>query len=151
MQFPVFIRLHRSSFLARAGVGIYLLGALFVAVTPLPLWGKIALLASVALFGLLSWKQYQTCLKWLNFNLVLNLPEASLPDASNCGLGYFASDEQSELCPLELLSGSVLHPWLTVLPLRLEGKTHTLILLPDSIKAEDFRRLRVFLGTLARR
>lgn len=146
MQFPVFIRLHRSSFLARAGVGIYLLGALFVAVTPLPLWGKIALLSCVALFGLLSWKQYQTCLKRLNFNLVLNLP-----DASNCGLGYFASDEQSELCPLELLSGSVLHPWLTVLPLCLEGKKHTLIILPDSIKAEDFRRLRVFLGTLARR
>lgn len=49
--------------------------------------------------------------------------------------------------PVALLSGSIVNPWLTTIRYRSEtGKqVGTLVLLPDSLDAEDFRRLRVWL------
>ena len=45
-----------------------------------------------------------------------------------------------------LLPGATVHPWLTVVRLRTEaGQGILLIVVVDTIKPEDFRRLRVFL------
>lgn len=49
--------------------------------------------------------------------------------------------------PVALLSGSVVNPWLSVIRYRDEtsNKTGSLLILPDSLDEDDFRRLRVWL------
>lgn len=49
--------------------------------------------------------------------------------------------------PVMLMPGSIVNPWLTTIRYRSEtGKrTGTMVLLSDSLDAEDFRRLRVWL------
>lgn len=49
--------------------------------------------------------------------------------------------------PVTLLPGSMVNPWLTTIRYRGESgnKVGTLVLLPDSLDREDFRRLRVWL------
>lgn len=49
--------------------------------------------------------------------------------------------------PAEVLGSSFVKPWLTVLHLRLQGRTRllTLALLPDMLPPDDFRRLRMWL------
>jgi len=51
-----------------------------------------------------------------------------------------------DFVPAQLLPGAAVHPWLTVLRLRnAAGRVCVLCLTVDSLKKEDFRRLRVFL------
>lgn len=47
----------------------------------------------------------------------------------------------------QVLTRSMVNPWLTVLAYRLEGERHgrSITLLPDSLSRDDFRRLRVWL------
>lgn len=47
----------------------------------------------------------------------------------------------------QVLTRSMVNPWLTVLAYRLEGERHgrSITLLPDSLSCDDFRRLRVWL------
>lgn len=49
--------------------------------------------------------------------------------------------------PVALLPGSVVNPWLTVIRYRDEtsNKTGSLLILPDSLDEDDFRRLRIWL------
>lgn len=49
--------------------------------------------------------------------------------------------------PADVLGSSFVKPWLTILHLRLEGRRSMLpvILLPDCMPTEDFRRLRMWL------
>lgn len=49
--------------------------------------------------------------------------------------------------PVVLLPGSIVNPWLTTIRYRSEAgkQAGTLVLLPDNVDAEDFRRLRVWL------
>jgi toxin CptA len=50
--------------------------------------------------------------------------------------------------PAEVLGSSFVRPWLTVLNLKLEGRRSMLpvVLLPDTLNHDDFRRLRVWLN-----
>jgi len=52
-----------------------------------------------------------------------------------------------EWVPAEVLGSSFVKPWLTVLHLRLEDRSRVLplVLLPDMLPVDDFRRLRVWL------
>ena len=45
-----------------------------------------------------------------------------------------------------LHTADVVQPWFTVLVLRVAGGAHSVLLLPDNVAAEDFRRLRVYLN-----
>jgi len=61
--------------------------------------------------------------------------------------GAFAIRRGGDWLPAEVLGSSFVHPHLTVLSLRLEGRrfaTHV-VLVPDALDAEAFRRLRVWL------
>jgi toxin CptA len=49
-----------------------------------------------------------------------------------------------------ILSENTVLPGLVVLVLRLDGRRRTLVLLPDGVEGDGFRRLRVWLATRAR-
>lgn len=55
---------------------------------------------------------------------------------------------QDDWVPAEILGSSFVQPWLTVLHLRLEGRKRMLpvVLFPDALPHEAFRRLRVWLN-----
>lgn len=55
--------------------------------------------------------------------------------------------KSGEWVPAEVLGSSFVKPWLTVLHLKLEGRRFMapLVLLPDMLAQEDFRRLRMWL------
>ncbi len=60
--------------------------------------------------------------------------------------GSLAVDTGTGTAAASLLPGAVVLPWLCVLRLRLEdGRPLTLVALPDSLPAEEFRGLRVWL------
>jgi len=64
---------------------------------------------------------------------------AACLDAASCWWLLYADGGR---VPAELLPGALVHPWLTVLTLRARGRRCRVVLLPDTIAAEDFRRLR---------
>lgn len=51
----------------------------------------------------------------------------------------------SEFAPVRLLPGATAHPWLTVMRLAQVGGTWLMVVAPDSVAPEEFRRLRVWL------
>jgi toxin CptA len=63
------------------------------------------------------------------------------------GAGLEAETRAGAWFPATVLGSSFVSPWLTVLHLKLEGRRFVLpvVLLPDSLAADDFRRLRVWL------
>ena len=61
----------------------------------------------------------------------------------NCEDEWFITTGKGETCELQLLTGYYVHPWLVVLPFRGDAGKHTVILTPDMIDADVFRRLRV--------
>lgn len=60
---------------------------------------------------------------------------------------FFVRLKNGEWVPAEVLGSSFVKPWLTILHLRLEGRRFMspLVLLPDMLAQEDFRRLRMWL------
>ena len=136
MQFPITIGLHRSRFWRRGLIGLALLafglGWFFPVVWPLRLayWCLVA-----GLFGL-AWRS------------------SGLVGAGHClrlqatGELYFLQGGQAldDATAVSVLASSVVHPWLSVLHLKAPtGERHNLVLWPDSLNPDDFRRLRVFL------
>ncbi len=90
--------------------------------------------------------------------LSLNLYHSLLRDAwwrlAHSCAGLVLEDAQAEIVrrdgacqPCRILPGSLVTPWLTVLNLLPEGARYacSVIILPDSLDAESFRRLRVWL------
>ena len=60
--------------------------------------------------------------------------------------------EGATFIAVTLLPGTTVHPWLTALRLRDDdGRVHRLVVLPDAMDRQDFRRLRVFLRWQAAR
>ncbi|NWG87157.1 MAG: hypothetical protein HXY26_06535 [Hydrogenophilaceae bacterium] len=57
----------------------------------------------------------------------------------------FMADEMAGWRPVELQAGSLVSPMCTVLRLRIDGRSRSVVVLADSLAAEDFRRLRVWL------
>ncbi len=132
MQFPVVIGLHRS-FLQRAIAIFLLLAAIFVALFgPFPIWGRAVLLLLV-LAGSLILRQR------------LNHPVHSLMLSAEGKLSVRFSGKETEFFPVTILPSATVHPWLTVLRLEYEGHSLNLMITPDAIDSEAFRRLRVWL------
>lgn len=131
MQFPITIGLHRSRFLVGVFVLLVLLTILVLVIfqRSTAIFAAISLLVAVLLVWL--WRYRQPCCPAIRLeaNGVISLPT---------GDGDFSS--------VQLLPGATVHPWLTVLRLRgADGHIRVLCLTVDSLKREDFRRLRVFL------
>ncbi len=132
MQFPITIGLHRSHFLDGA-IGLVLV---LVSVAAWAFPGQIAirltLLALGIFLAILAWQQLKPKLRALRLerNGELSAKQVSAED----------------FLPVEILPGASVHPWLTVLRLKMSDQTvMPLIVAVDSINATDFRRLRVFL------
>lgn len=138
MQFPIRVGLRRSLFLASANVLSHLV-ALLAVIWLVRMWdgaGYVYWLGAVAL--LLSWWWSNRCLQPKYARLIV-YRDASLK------LGLVAGAETHQAARLP---GSVVHPWLIVLPLKVADKTHYLILAQDSATPDELRRLRVALRWL---
>ncbi len=132
MQFPIVIGLRRSRFLGAALVAV---AALAGAVTLALPWAPVvrgANLAAVVILASLAWRRFE--------------PGLSAIRLEQTGRIFLAATGNAEFVEAELLPGATVHPWLTVIRLKTADQgMHILIVAVDSMKAEEFRRLRVFL------
>lgn len=112
-------------------ISMHGLGMLAIAILPLS-WPMRLLLMLVLVFSLIHW--------WRGRNPVKAL-HLSTDGKCSVRLG------NEQWVPAEVLGSSFVQPWLAVLHLKLEGRRHMLplILLPDMLKHDEFRRLRVWL------
>lgn len=131
MHFPMTIGVRRSSFLAFAVLLVHVAANFFLFLpdwpVALPAVGSILLLIS----GLFSRRQCLPKIQGLRL-----LADGRL----EC---RFPGEEMFHIA--ELLPGATVHPALTVLSLQCEGKALSVVLLPDSVPVDDYRRLRVWL------
>ena len=131
MQFPITIGLRRSRFLRRALVSTVIVATSMAMVMPWPLGFRAALILLVSIAA---------CLGWRKFN---KSPSAIRLEES--GKILFSPADTSEFVEAELLSGATVHPWLTVARFKTAQGPLLLIVAVDTMKSDDFRRLRVFL------
>ncbi len=132
MQFPMTIGLHRSRFLDAFIVS----GALLASA------GALAFpVASLIQAGVLS----LTCLFafWAIRQLTPSISAMRLEQNGDVSLRSIVDNEYRVA---QIMPGATVHPWLTVVRFKCpEQPVQTLIVTVDSLKAADFRRLRVFL------
>jgi len=132
VQLPMVIGLHRSRFLRAALVAVAALAG--VATLALP-WApdvRVANFAAIVIVAGLAWRRLA--------------PGVSAIRLEQAGQIFLAATANSEFVEADLLAGATVHPWLTVIHLKTaDQRKHLLIVAVDSMKAEDFRRLRVFL------
>ncbi|MDP3539723.1 MAG: hypothetical protein Q8S26_13580 [Azonexus sp.] len=132
MQFPITIGLRRSRFLD----GFVFLSALlasgataFLNQSPTV---QMAFLLAIWLCGSLAWHRLS--------------PRFSAMRLERNGQISVVCVGMDEFSAAELLPQATVHPWLTVFRLKTEGgRSQTLVAAVDSLKTEDFRRLRMFL------
>lgn len=132
MQFPIVIGLHRSRFLD-AALGLLALSAsLMLLFFPQSFWLRLGLLVLIWLVAITSWR-------------AMTPPFHAIHLASSGQLSI-QSHDMGDFVPVKLLPGATVHPLLTVFRLNTDDqRTHRVIVTVDSIKDENFRRLRVFL------
>ena len=132
MQFPMTIGLHRSRFLDAFIVS----GALLASAGALAFPGE-----SLIQVGVLS----LTCLFafWAIRQLTPSISAMRLEQNGDVSLRSIVDNEYRVA---QIMPGATVHPWLTVVRFKCpEQPVQTLIVTVDSLKAADFRRLRVFL------
>lgn len=135
MQFPVFIKLHRSLFLLLFLFGIHGLAALGVLLLAWSWEFRLACLLFLVVSGLLAWRQVR-----------------GMPDSLHLHQdGSLALERGGKVFPAALLPGWLALPGLCVLRCRdaAQGRTETLVLLPDASDKESLRRLRIWLRLCA--
>lgn len=130
MQFPITIGLHRSLFL-RYGIALVALAAVAeVILSPWPMVAKASSLCALVVGGGLAWRTSNPSVK------ALRLTGDGGIECRLAGEGNFQK--------ARLQGAAVVHPWLTVFRLN-TGRCYRVVLCPDAIDADDFRRLRVWL------
>ncbi len=131
MQFPITIGLRRSRFLVLALVTMTIVAIGMVMATPWSIGVRVAICLFLAITALLAWRQLS------------NLPSAIRLEQS--GNILLAPTGTEQFIDASLVPGATVHPWLTVARLKTGAGTFLLIVAVDTMKSEDFRRLRVFL------
>lgn len=131
MQFPISIGLRRSRFVDGALFAVTALALTGVALTP---WApfRLLLVGGATLLAALVAAYSAT-------------PRIRTLRIDNDGRISCQMTGRAEFIEMHLLSGATVHPWLTVLRLADEQHAYRVILVPDSVAPEDFRRLRVWL------
>jgi toxin CptA len=132
VQFPITIGLRRSRFLdGFIGLSLLLASGAILAF-PRSTLIQAMILCSIGFFAALAWRRLKPRFSAIRLE---HSGEISL---------LCAADQVFVLA--EILPGATVHPWLTVVRLKTEdGSPLTLIVTVDSLKAADFRCLRVFL------
>lgn len=109
----------------------------------MPAWGKavviLAMIASLVFF--------------LAHVALLRTPEAVVAIEIKEGGEIVIQTRRGEWRACRLSSGSYVSPWLTILVLAQDNRrsAHYVVITPDNVDAEDFRRLRVWLRWAAQR
>lgn len=132
MQFPITIGLCRSRIM---GAGLWLIAAL--AIGALLAWPQslVVRFIGATLVPLAVW--------FIRRQLLFVFDAIKL---ERTGLVFVRFPGETDLHEVTVLSGAVVHPWLTVARLQDEsGKHHVLTISADMLAQDDFRRLRVFL------
>ncbi len=131
MQFPCFIKLHRSFLFPSLILLVHALAALGVLWTPWSWAIRLAVLASLLVPAFLAWRQ------------VAQLPGGLLLHAD----GRLALERDGGFHPATLKPGGLALPGLCVLRFREEGGggDRVLVLLADAAEPDALRRLRVWL------
>ncbi|BAV33837.1 hypothetical protein SCL_1532 [Sulfuricaulis limicola] len=126
-----------SRFLAGVFLATHLGGMVLVAVTPM------AWLMRLGLWGVLGWSLYYSLVihAWRTSRLAITAIEL---DNEGMASVRFAGSESWQ--PVRITSRFV-HPWLTLMTLRLESRRWplNLAIAADAVEAEPFRRWRVAL------
>ncbi|MFZ2267011.1 MAG: protein YgfX [Azonexus sp.] len=132
MQLPITIGLHRSRLIdAFIGLGAGL-ASLCILFFPRSTLLQAVLLLALWSLALLAWRQCS--------------PRFSAIRLERDGRVSVRCTADQEFSVAELLPGATVHPWLSVLRLQIsDGAIYPLVLAGDSLNADAFRRLRVFL------
>ena len=132
MQFPITIGLRRSRFL---DVGLISVALLASGVTlKFPQTTTVQLSIFTAIWVLAGGALWQLSPKFSKIRL------------ERSGQVSVICRGESDFSSADFLPGATVHSWLTVLRLKTEaGDTRVLIAAVDSLKRQDFRRLRIFL------
>ncbi len=132
MQFPITIGLRRSRFLETFLLLTALLASAVVLAFPQASSFQVALLVAVWLIA------YRARQRMLPKFAAVRLEE-------NGRISLIHEGEQAPVAA-DLLPGAIAHPWLAAFRLKKEdSRTCALIVAVNSLSAEDFRRLRLFL------
>jgi len=132
VQFPITVGLHCSRFLLALLCLVHALAIISILATP---WSIVWRLGLVVV-----------CMA----ALVLALHSARVPvsalQLSRDGRLLASNGDLPEFESCSLLPGAYIHPLLTVFRITIgDGSVRTILVLPDSMAAEDARRLRLFL------
>ncbi len=129
---PVRLRIGSSRSLAATAAAAHAGAAAIALLMPLPLWGRSALL------GLLLWSA------WRVWSVHLGPGGRRISEVLLRSDDVFEVTTAAGIAEAQLLGAELVAPWLTVLRLRLGGGACvSLVLLPDNVEAQAFRRLRV--------
>ncbi len=130
MTSPLPLRCQPSRSLLGILLGLHLLAAAALFLAGLPDWARWAGVLTLAVGAAFQLRRQETTELRLE-------PDGSLLLRSG----------EDEWRPAAVLAQTSVSPWLSVLRYRLEGegRARSLAVLPDSLPADDFRRLRVWL------
>ena len=132
MQFPITIGLHRSRFLDLLVLFNALSASAAILLWPQAVGAQWLVLLATWSLAALAWRRLT--------------PRFSVLRLERSGRISVASDSGTQFVAARLLPGASVHPWLTIIRLEMEGgQQSTLIAAVDSLKGDDFRRLRMFL------
>lgn len=134
---PLLLKVGASRLLALLVGAMHVFGTALAWLPPFPVWAKISL--SLVFLGSLGYYLGRDCLRTLPSSVVA---VQLRPDCS-CAV----QTRNGEWLEASLLGSSFVAPYLTILNLRVAGGKFnpSVVLLPDAVEAEDFRRLRVLL------
>ena len=106
-----------------------------IALADLPIYGRLFAALVVVALTLQAWRTSLPLALKLHPDGLLELRDAASPWQ-----------------PVSLLARSAVSPWLCLLACRAEGqgRVRNLAILPDSLHADDFRRLRMWMRWLAK-
>ena len=128
--------MHRSRFLDMAIALAALLAFLAIVYFPAALAIKVVLIVGLSLIAMLGWNQLTPNYSAIRFD--------ASGEVSAC------QHHSDSFETLTLLPGATVHHWLTIFRLQNErGQVRTVIATVDSLNAENFRQLRVYLRWLA--
>jgi len=131
VQFPIIIGLRRSRFLDGAILANSGIGFAMIALVPWTLPVSAMLGCATVFVALFSVKALTPQIRTLRID--------------NDGRISFQMAGRSDFIQVRLLPGATAHPWLTVLRLADDRGTYRVVIAPDSVAPEEFRRLRVWL------
>jgi toxin CptA len=133
-----------SRWLRRGLIALHLLAMAAISLADLPLWLQLPLIALVA--ANLALTALPTQAQWHHLSIPFGKWQSGSTELRTEQDGTLLRKTGDEWQPASLLPSTRVTPWLTVLHLRDDNDRRThIVILPDSLGQDDYRRLRVWL------